>query len=600
MTTHFRLYCLTCLLSIFYATCCPAKTLTQDDLDKGAVPKAGDEIILRDFSRLTPKDAITTKSERGKWWLRPYQEKDGKQTHNMLMTVERDMEKPEACIVPTVTYPLGLDGWYEIWVATYRGPYGGGLDVKVTEDDCFVHIDPQQVANHAKRSAKRIGAIVEMSYKPAVDLTGQDIQIRQPYGTYESFHWGFCEASLAYIRLVKLSDEQVAAFNTDQAREDRRVTAYDDDNFSRYWYWGGESKEKILRIFEPFRYHDIDIFTLCLGIPGQIKIPSPYNDLSYHVAQRLGDKRIRTMYTDFVKNNIDLLNVAAERAHKYGMKLLPGLRMSSGDGSRAQPHLKEHRIKVTKPEMKAAGSRLDFAKPEVREYFVNTVRDVLANHDVDGFILNYTRHCIHFHPDEPNKEKHMNTLSADMRKMVDEVGKKKGKKLLLAATFTEIWCASSFPKLYLGINVGRNERLKQQGINVQDWVDNGYYDIIMPEGFNIDKYIKMTRGTTTKCYPRWDLHSTIDGPMVGKAHDPTPQEDKRDRPINNHNGAIDFEEGWVKLHDKGADGLYMFNNPFGWPSLRRLGHIDEVRQRVKAGTIFGVIEGPKIEFLQKK
>ena len=132
-----------------------------------------------------------------------------------------------------------------------------------------------------------------------------------------------------------------------------------------------------------------------------------------------------------------------------------------------------------------------------------------------------------------------------------------------------------------------------------DWVKNGYYDIIMPEGHNIEKYIEMTRGTTTKCYPRWEYHSTMYGPPVGAGiHDPTPDEDKNDRPINPHCGPLDFEEGWLKLHDKGADGLYMFNNPMGWVSLRRMGHIDEVRERVKEGRVYGVIEGPEIEFLK--
>ncbi|MBN2290900.1 MAG: hypothetical protein JXM70_00660 [Pirellulales bacterium] len=577
-------------LLIFVCVACPAATLTQADLDRGAVPKPGDEIILRDFSRLTPKDAMTTKSQRGKWWLRPYREKDGA-NHTMLMTVERDMQNPETCIVPTVTYPLGLDGWYEVWIATYRGPYGGGVDVRVSNDDCFVHIDPQQVAFHAKRPKPRVGAIVEMNYKPCENLSGQSLLIRQPFGTYESWHWGRCDAALAYIRLVKLSDKEVAAFKADQARTDRRVIAYDDDNFSRYWMWGGESKEKVLRIFEPFRYHDVEFISLCLGVPGMLKVPSPYNIMYYNNGRRLGDKRMATMYKDFVAKDIDFLNLAAERAHKYGIKLLPGWRMSSGNGAARDKSLAKCYLKTT--------NRLDFAYPQVREYFVNTVRHVLENHDVDGFILNFTRHCVHFNPDEPNKEAHMNSLSADMRKMVDEVSKKKGKKLLLGASFSESHYVSGFLKYNLKIDVGPEERLKYQGINVADWVKNSYYDIIMPEGHHIEKYIEMTRGTTTKCYPRWEYHSTMYGPPVGaNIHDPTPGEDKKDRAINPHNGPRDFEAGWLKLHDKGADGLFMFNNPMGWVSLRRMGHIDEVCRRVKAGEVYGVIEGPEIEFLQ--
>ena len=96
---------------------CHATTLDQADLDRGVTPKPGDEVILRDFSRLRSQNALTATSQKGKWWLRPYREKEGPQ-RVMLMTVERDMENPESCLVPPVTYPLTLKGWYAVWIAT--------------------------------------------------------------------------------------------------------------------------------------------------------------------------------------------------------------------------------------------------------------------------------------------------------------------------------------------------------------------------------------------------------------------------------------------------------------------------------------------------
>jgi hypothetical protein len=108
----------------------------------------------------------------------------------------------------------------------------------------------------------------------------------------------------------------------------------------------------------------------------------------------------------------------------------------------------------------------------------------------------------------------------------------------------------------------------------------------------------MTRGTTTKCFPRWtatrDRHST---PLAANIHDPTPKEDKTDRPINPHVGPRDYEAGWLELSNAGADGLYLFNNPRGWPTLRRMGHLDEVRKRVAANKAHGLIEGPIAQFL---
>jgi hypothetical protein len=572
-----------------------AAELAQADLDRGVVPKPGDSVILRDFSKLAPQNVLSAKSTRGKWWLRPYKEANGGPDRIMLMTVQRDMDRPETCLVPRVTYPLKLDGWYEVRIATYRGPYGGGIDAKLSGDDCFVHMDPQQVELHAKRPKPRTGIVVELNYKPAVDLAGQSIQFQQPYGSYESFHWGFCEASLAHIRLVRLSDEQVAAFKADQANNERRRIAVDDDNMSRYWQWGAKNAQDILRIYEDFRYHDILFHGLCLGGSTSLKVPTPYSDVENENGQRLGDKRIRTLYRDLLAKDIDMLQLASERAHKYGIKLLPTLRMSVCYSP--GPHFKslsgKYRLKGT--------YQLDFAYPQVRDHFVKLIRFILEKYDVDGFMLDFTRHCVYFNVDEPRKKELMNQFSAQMRRMVDEVSARKGKKLLLAAEFSEGECVSSFLKNYLKVDVKPEDRLAYQGIDPAAWVKNGYYDIIIPEGKNIDKYIAMTRGTTTRCFPRFEFGSTpYLQPLAAGIHDPTPEEDKKDRPVDAHNGPRDLEAGWLQLYQKGADGVYLFNNNPEWNTLRRMGHIDEVRARVASDGVDGMIERPAITFLDQK
>jgi hypothetical protein len=572
-----------------------AADLTQDELDRGIVPKPGDSVILRDFSKLTPQNALSTKSTRVKWWLRPYTEANGGPDRVMLMTVQRDMDRPESCLVPRVTYPLALRGWYAVWIATYRGPYGGGIDAKLSGDDCFVHINPQQVELHSKRPKPRTGVVVEVNYKPAADLTGQSLDFQQPYGSYESFHWGFCEASLAYIRLVRLSDEQVAAFKADQTNNDRRRIAIDDDNMSRYWQWGGRDAQDILRIYEDFRYHDILFHGLCLGGSTSLKVPTPYSDVEDDNGQRLGDKRIRTLYRDLLAKGVDMLQLAAQRAHKYGIKVLPTLRMSVcySPGPHFRALSGKYHLKGT--------YQLDFAYPQVRDHLVRQIRYILEKYDVDGFMLDFTRHCVYFNPDEPRKNELMNAFSAQMRKMVDEVGAKKGKKLLLAAEFSEAAYVSGFMKNYLKVDVKPEERLAYQGIDPAAWVRNGYYDIIIPEGKNIEKYIAMTRGTTTRCFPRWEFGSTLHTePLAAGGHDPTPAEDKTDRPVDAHNGPRDIEAGWLQLCEKGADGVYLFNNELSWNTWRRLGHLDEVRTRVAAGAVDGLIEGPAITFVDKR
>ena len=565
------------------------RTLSQADLDRGETPRPGDQVVLRDWSRLSPQDALSKTSMRGRWWLRPYKTDDGR-SGTMVMTVERDMAKPETCLAPPMTYPLRLSGWYEVWIATYRGPYGGGVDVRLTGDDCFVHMCPQQVAFHGKRPTPKVGAIVEINYKPAVEMTGQGLVFQQPFGTYESFHWGFCEASLAYIRLVRLSDKQVAAFKADQARPDRRRMAFDDDNFSRFWMWGGQDRYDVLRTIEMFRYHDIAFFGMCLGATTALHVPTPHTDMTVNHGRRLGDARFRKTSKLFTDKGIDRLAVCAERAHRYGFKLLPTMRMSAI----------YHRGAVHKSLSKwliKGNVHLDFARPEIHDFYAKVVRYILEHYDVDGFICDFTRHCIYFHPDEPDKVGKMAAFCQALRAVVDQVGAKKGRKLLLAATFSEKSYVSGFHKHHLKADVGASERLAVQGIDVALWVKKGYFDIIMPEGPNWAKFIKMTRGTTTKCYPRWTYTCDYNGKALGgNIHDPTPKEDKKDRPINPHCGPRDYEAGWLEFRQAGADGLYVFNNAQGWPTLRQMGHPEEVKQRVGAGKPYGLIEGPIVRF----
>ena len=565
-----------------------ARTLTEADLDGGTVPEPGDQVLLGDLSRLTPRDAVSGVSEKGKWWLRPHTREDGTRA-TMLMTVERDMGDPGSCVVPPVTCPLGVEGWYEVWVATYRGEYGGGVDVRLSGDDCFVHVDPQQVQWRPGQQDTGTGRVVELLYKPAVELSASSLTFQQPYGTYESFHWGFCEASLAYIRLIRLSDEQVAAFKRDQADRSRRVIAFDDDNFSRFWKWAGEDEHAVLRYLEAFRYHDIAFYGMCLGTATATHIRTPLSDFYVNHGSRLGDRRVNKSYQAFVDKGIDMLSLHVERAHKYGFGLLPTLRMSScghqGPQWKALPKLKANR------------GRLDYATTEVRAHFVRFVRYILETYDVDGFILDLTRHCMHFEPDQPDKVGLMNEFCAAMRAMFDEVSAAKGRELLLAASFSECDYVSGFHRYHLKTEVKPSERLAVQGIDVEAWVRNAYFDIIMPEGANIERHIEATRGSSTKCFPRWTYTRDLFGKPLGPGiHDPKASEDKRDRPLNWHLGPVDYETGWSRLRDKGADGLYVFNNPNGWVTLRRMGHVDGARDRVANGTAYGMVEGPRITF----
>jgi hypothetical protein len=185
-----------------------AAELTEADLDAGRRPAIGDSVVLQDFSRCTPATAVVGQSEKGKWWLRPYRTASGA-TGKMLCVEARDKENPQTCVAPELTYPLQLDGVYEIWVGTYQPLFGGGIDIRLSGDKVYGTIDPQEAPiRQWPLPQDQYGTLVQVLFKTA-DLTGQQILVRQPHGTYQSLWWGLCNAHLATIRLVRRDAEEV-------------------------------------------------------------------------------------------------------------------------------------------------------------------------------------------------------------------------------------------------------------------------------------------------------------------------------------------------------------------------------------------------------
>ena len=64
---------------------CSAVELTDKDLAAGKKPKVGDTVILSDFTKCFPRSALSSKSEKGKWWLRPYKTET---TEGVMLCVE--------------------------------------------------------------------------------------------------------------------------------------------------------------------------------------------------------------------------------------------------------------------------------------------------------------------------------------------------------------------------------------------------------------------------------------------------------------------------------------------------------------------------------
>jgi len=197
----------------------------------------------------------------------------------------------------------------------------------------------------------------------------------------------------------------------------------------------------------------------------------------------------------------DLMQILVDRAHERGLTLMAGMRMNDrhGAATRAKLYL-EH------PEWHAQGvpRGLDYAHEGLRNKVLTFIREVLDRYDVDGIEFDYMRWIYMFSMDEERQGALLLTdFQRKARKLLDEAGRKRGRRLLLSARVPD-----------------RLEECEWYGFDVKTWVKEGLVDYLVPSHFGymdanvkIEEYRELTEGTDCRIYPslnRWTGPSRLD------------------------------------------------------------------------------------------
>ncbi len=541
---------------------CYAAELTDSDLAAGKMPNIGDTVILSDFANCFPRSAISTKSEKGNWWLRPY--KTDSTTGKMLCVEERDVNDPQSCIAPELTYNIDLEGIYDIWVCTYRPTFGGGVDIKLTNDKYYTVIDPWQVEvrQHWPMSKDKYGMLVEYFYKTA-DITDQNIHLRQPHHTYQTMWQGLCNSHVAYIKLIKRSPKQLKKEKARKAKMDKKGVIIDRDDGTYLYWWGVNGLDCIFQQVEDFQYGNVEALNWCIGRGKKANFPHPLAKSYYnHPGGRTGDKRMDKTLKYFKESKIDILQLLVDRCHEIGIKIYVS-----------------HR----------AGTGQDYADSNVRQSYAEYLLWIADNYDIDGLTIDYTRHPPFFKTKEPENYEHMNNYLRLLRAGLDKIGKQRGKHLILNATFN---CHG-----FRGLDPDN----LNAALDIKTWVNQNIVDCIMPEGRDTFDYIEMCKGKKTTCYPRKIQAVGFDSRLLQADHpfDPTVADNFRDRPPEWRMSALDLSKGILKWYDAGADGVYMFNIMDAWfniTTLNNLPYPELLRKDLAAKQTFGMRKGQQVQW----
>jgi len=256
------------------------------------------------------------------------------------------------------------------------------------------------------------------------------------------------------------------------------------------------------------------------------------------------------------QQKIDPLRVFVDQAHEKGLEFFASLRMNdghfayyrgpNGSGPWASGHAskfwKEHQDLLLHGEDGYWRHLYDYAKDGTRKYRLSQIEEVCRNYDVDGFEMDFMRTPHYFRKGEEGEKAHLMTdLVSQVRKMMIEVGRAKGKRVLLMATV---------PRTI--------DECEQIGLNVRSWIKQGLIDLVVAKSYiyfeqdlPVKEWMALVQGSGVKFYAGFEHGDTVET----------------------------FRAGVAKYFRDGADGIYLYNfwsfglpyNPLGRQILREVG-----------------------------
>jgi hypothetical protein len=593
-------------LWVTVATCFTRGTLRADGLridplasyrDISRWARAGDAIRIADMSRVQPAAALSETRQRARWKVLEYETAEfaGK-----CIAALPDTQAPE------VTLPLGREGWHAVYVGL------GGVGRFAFDQENTVRLKLTGDRTFVSRGYSAGHDDIDEVFFTCADLTGKDLHLAQ--ARFQAFG-DHREAPASrpcvvmYVRLVPLTDEEVAELRRDRSRKDTRRLIATFDSFSWVYENHPTTEAEFLEYFEAFR--DTDFGTWYWQITGAdlVNYPSKLGTIpGVHVDDfpRKGDEYVTRSIQALAAEEKDFTKLAVQAAHDQGAKIHIAIRPAAwqappefedyftSDFYRAHPEWRCYDRDGT-PVM-----RMSFAVPEVRQHLVDVMREAVTRYRPDGIEIIYFRGLPLILWEDAFCEAFRTRYGADAKQVSDDDTRLFDLRCeMLTAFMAEIRAmldavqtAQGRPERYAlsASVVHTRDDNRRHGIDVEHWVQQRLVDqiSIFPWAFHTsrrpmdwDWFMQITKGTGVAVYPiiiGWKQSSAAatlglaldhyakgaDGILVW---DPNPV------------GFYSPEGGYAKAHT----GSYSTPRDAYWPVVSRLGHVEEMRSRLEQG-----------------
>ena len=562
---------------------------------RAAGPEPGDVILVRDLGQLAPPNVWTTERTRGKWQLQPHRLADG-QSGRLLAVDDWAKDEARAAVPPELEIKLDLPGWYALWLGVPRvdrHPRAaglGGVDAALDTDPAFVHVQPER----GTRRGKFMGPMgVEVfCYWKCAPLDGRTLRLRVPYGTFASQPWGMVRGSLSALRLVRLHEAQVRAYQQELSDPATKRVIVVCDGFSHYWAFSEPGNGIDARLVQAYRQSDVKMLFLQSPATGVASWPSRVTSLLGDGASdedwkalRRGDRRAADYVRWACRNGHEGMKVVSQLCRQAGLEFHASLRMNLFWGDDPFGRAINGRFWREHPELRKRGSsQLDYALPGARQFVVRLLTELAVNYDPAGVNLDFTRW-----PPIADPSRHdfsvLTGLMKEVRQALDNIGQQKKRKIALSANVVD------------GFHAGCS--LAQQKIDLEAWLATGALDFVCVEACDHGPYLALAKRYQTPYYPHQDNEpprGQTNDPEWKADHDPLPGEEYQEAPhLNNTLDPTEWDAAALAFYRQGADGICIVNNFMGWRSTGRLGHVEELAGRVAAGQVWGQQVGPAIQ-----
>ncbi len=548
---------------------------------------SGRPIFKGDLNNSESSDAMYPGAKANRWRMLEY---DSAGVSGVMIRADVETGAPD------LTYRLGAKGWHAISIGVMPED-GKRVEVlaRLTGDDTFSILATPQIERGDRHS------IQEMFLRVA-DLTGKDIVFSQPgvqvgSGDGPGSRLGRY-VRIAYVKLVPLSESELATYRADAARSDTGRLYGHNDAHGLHYDERPTDPEGIQRHIEFFRNSDFSrLYWECgmgdllyyLGKAGRLPTLEGLDDFAHQ-----GDRLHRESWQALQRKGIDPFRVALEHARDMEMEFHASYRPAGFKFPPDHDHFDYGDAFYDRhPELRGrdrdgnATPRISYAYPETRKYAVSLLREVAANYDVDGVSLLYNRRppfseyeapmvegFIAEHGKDPRQLDDedpswlmyrcgvLTQFMREVREAMDDEARRQGRRRIVVSA---IVMRDAAENLYYGMDL-------------KTWVSEGLVDTLIPytsavfldssahsweDPHGADYFVGLTKGTST------ELAMSL---------------------LPRYMSAETYRERAAGLYGVGVEKFFFWDCTPGrgsyadsWSALRRLGHKDEVTAWVAAG-----------------